>query len=162
MKNELILKLTIDPVWILNDKEIIRLEKSEDGQFHISIRIIKRGLATGPPAIEPPNPSKQQGSLRALNRSKRWSNKTKSTIKKYKNIDNESLKDTLEKLFHTKLPVFPDFEEFIDGTIYEIKLGGEFGGATFNWHCEPPKEWEPLGKFVNYLTELIESIEQEK
>jgi len=135
MKNQLILKLTIDPTWIHDDKEIIRLEQSSDDQYLIS----KRTITRSPPA-----------------------NKSTSTIRKYKDIRNELLAGALDNLFQTTIPAFPDFEEYLDGYTTELSFGGAFGGATFNWHCQPPDEWEPLGKFVNYLTELIESLEQGK
>jgi hypothetical protein len=52
--------------------------------------------------------------------------------------------------------------ECLDGATYELKLGDSFGGITFNWHCEVPKEWISIGKFAKYLMELINSIEHEQ
>ena len=135
MKSKLILKLTIEPTWIHDDKEIIRLEQSADGQYLISKRTIKRNPPT---------------------------NKTKLTIKKYKNISNELLISKLDNLFQTTFPALPEFEEFLDGETYELSFGDSFGGISFNWHCEPPQEWKSLGKFVEYLTELLDSLEQKK
>ena len=44
----------------------------------------------------------------------------------------------------------------IDGTGYELILGGLFIGARFNWWCDAPAGWEPLSALFGEIRALVD------
>lgn len=75
-------------------------------------------------------------------------------------LKTDELNEHLQRLATISVPLFSPTEGmWRDGTVYELAVGGFFRCGRVRWHCEMPKEWEPLkGPFAAFHAYLKGAI----
>lgn len=86
-----------------------------------------------------------------------FSSPNKRISRKSVRVTREWADGILNELRKATIPLLPPEMMGCDGAFYSMSVGSIFGGATYEWWCEPPKGWEVLPKVAGQIiTKFLE------
>lgn len=74
-------------------------------------------------------------------------------------ISLEQYDDLFKAIKDTSVPIVPDFQYGMDGSLYSLELNVMGYHSKFSWWSVPPKGYEPLEKFAHDLFVLSKAEE---
>lgn len=70
----------------------------------------------------------------------------------------EFVQSILEQLKAVQIPAWPSASRIgLDGTMYELIVGGGFLSVHYRWWEQPPIEWQPLADISQAIVDQIEA-----
>jgi hypothetical protein len=65
------------------------------------------------------------------------------------------IENWLERLSQVQIPLKTESFLGLDGTTFELKLGGFWNALKLRWWCDSPESWQPLHALIRELLEVL-------